>query len=148
MRDVDPGSVNSLICEPVVLKVKFTERTWLQVDFVSPTNPNENTEIDCLSVAVLGPIPTANIIEVMHCTHGNRLGASSESIKTFADGKFLDGIQKLKEKLAKKRIDGWLLKKMGFLKQKVSVKLSGGEVPELTSDDHLRKLRQNQLEAQ
>lgn len=144
---MEPGNINSLICEPVVLKVKFTERLWLQTDFVQPTNPNEETDIDYLSVAVLGPVPTANIVEVMHCTHGRRLGCGTESIKTFADGKFLDNIQKLKETLTKKRLDGWLLKKIGLMKQSVSTKLAGGEVPELTSDDHLRKLRKNQLRA-
>ena len=45
MRDMEPGNINSLICEPVVLKVKFTERLWLQTDFVQPTNPNEETDI-------------------------------------------------------------------------------------------------------
>ena len=147
MRDMEPGNINSLICEPVVLKVKFTERTWLQVDFVKPTNPNEDSEIDCLSVAALGPISTANIVEVMHCTHGRRLGCGTETIKTFADGKFLESIQQLKETPTKKRFDGWLLKKIGLMKQSVSTKLAGGEVPELTSDDHLRKLRKNQLRA-
>ena len=147
MRDLDPNGVNSLTCEPVVLKVKFTERTWLQVDFVAPTNPNDNAPIECLSLAVLGPIPTANIVEVLHCTHGKRLGSGTESVRTFADGSFIESIQKLKEKLQAKRLDSWLLKKLGGMKQKVSVKLAGGEVPELTSDDHLRKLRQNQIEA-
>lgn len=147
MRDVDPDRVNSLVCEPVVLKIKFTERSWLQVDFVSPTNPNENSQIDCLSIAVLGPISSQNIVEVLHCTHGQRLGNPGERIKTFADGKFRESIQKLKEKLDKKRLDGWLLKKIGLMKQKVSVKLAGGEVPDLTNDDHLRKLRQNQIKA-
>lgn len=151
MRDMDPNSMNSLICEPVVLKVKFTERTWVQVDFVKPTNPNEvkesDSEMDCLSMAVLGPISSDNIIEVLHCTHGRRMEYGSFGIKTFADGTVLEGIQQLKETLAKKRLDAWMMKKIGLMKQTVSTKLSGGEVPELTSDDHLRKLRKNQLRA-
>jgi hypothetical protein len=34
IRDIKPDSINSLICEPVVLRVRFTARTWLQVDFL------------------------------------------------------------------------------------------------------------------
>lgn len=152
MRDINPDSVNSLVLEPVVLKVRFTARTWLQVDFFKIANPSDVPFADSkasayLSVAVLGPIVSSNIVDVLHCTHGRRLGCALESIQTFADGTFLESIRHLKEKLQKKRLDGWLLKKVGGMHQSMAVKLAGGEVPELTSDDHLRKLRQSQLRA-
>ncbi|MDZ4835898.1 MAG: hypothetical protein SGJ27_19135 [Candidatus Melainabacteria bacterium] len=140
MRDIGPHSFNSLICEPVVLKIKFNSRTWLQVDFLK-FKTGEDTALPTFEAAVLGPIACTNIVDVLHCTHGRRLGAG-DTRRTFEDGRFLTSIRHLKDKLAQKRIDGWVLQKLGLMKQNVEVRLSGGEVPELTPDDHLRKLRQ------
>ncbi|MBZ0189435.1 MAG: hypothetical protein K8F91_24530, partial [Candidatus Obscuribacterales bacterium] len=58
MRDINPNCVNSLVLEPVVLKVVFNTRTWLQVDFVKNGNSQENDAKSnpALTVAVLGPI--------------------------------------------------------------------------------------------
>lgn len=145
MRDIGPHTFNSLICEPVVLKVKFNSRTWLQVDFLK-YKTGEDTGLPSFEAAVLGPVSCTNITDVLHCTHGRRLGAG-DSNRTFEDGKFLTSIRHLKEKLTKNRMDTWVLKKLGFMRQTVEVRLSGGEVPELTSDDHLRKLRQSQARA-
>jgi len=145
LRDVKPGVVNSLICEPVVLKVKFNARTWLQVDFVQELLPFEDEDPSGLSLAVLGPVPSVSVIDVLHCTHGRRLGCASESIRTFEDGTFMESIHHLKEKLMQKRPDAWLLKKLGALTQTAAVRLSGGEVPEITLEDDLRRLRQLQL---
>ena len=145
MRDIGPHSFNSLISEPVVLKVKFNSRTWLQVDFLKLSKA-EDTTAQVFEAAVLGPISCTNVVDVLHCTHGRRLGGA-ESKRTFEDGTFLSSIRHLKEKLGANRMDSWLLKKLGFVRQTVEVRLSGGEVPELTSDDHLRKLRQSQVRA-
>ncbi len=140
LRDIGPDAFNSLICEPVVLKVKFTARTWLQADFLQ-------NEGDGLSVAVLGPVLVSNIVEVLHCNHGARgLAGGFERIRTFEDGEFLRNIRHLRESLQKKRVDMWLLRKLGFMADKVGVTLKGGEVPALTHDDQLRKLRQRSVE--
>lgn len=145
MRDIGPHSFNSLICEPVVLKVRFNTRTWLQVDFLN-TVSSEDTPIPVFTAAVLGPVTCTNIVDVLHCTHGRRLGGG-EPIRTFQDGTFIESIRHLKDKLAGNRLDAWLLKKLGLMRQTVEVRLAGGEVPELTSNDHLRKLRQSQVRA-
>jgi hypothetical protein len=118
----------------------------MQVDFVQELNPNEVDENSGISLAVLGPVQHTNIVDILHCTHGRRLG-HSESIRTFEDGTLLEGIRHLRDKLCQKRIDAYVLKKLGVLTQKVGVKLKGGEVPDLTFEDNLRRLRQSQVQA-
>ncbi|MBN8662748.1 MAG: hypothetical protein J0M35_20435 [Candidatus Obscuribacter phosphatis] len=139
MRDVKPDSVsfNSLSCEPVVLRLKFNERTWLQVDFV-----NNEQDSNGLVMAVLGPIHSSNVVEVLHCNHGTKRLAQGLSIRTFEDGEFARSIQRLRENFQKSRLDMWVLRKLGFVADKVGVTLKGGEVPALTHSDQLRKLRQ------
>jgi hypothetical protein len=141
MRDISPSSVNSLICEPVVLKVRFNARTWVQVDFIQEISTIESEDDGGLSLAVLGPISCSFLVDVLHCMHGRRLGCS-ESTRTFEDGTFLVSIYQLREKLRKKRPDAWMLKQLGTFSQAMSVKLAGGGVPELTLEDCLRRLRQ------
>ena len=53
MRDIGPDAFNSLICEPIVLKVKFTARTWLQVDFIQVLSTSAENDSPTYSVAVL-----------------------------------------------------------------------------------------------
>ncbi len=144
-----PGHVNSLSSEPVVMKVKFNARTWVQVDFIQPIPTlDETVKEKRLTLAVLGPVTCNNIVDILHCTHGRRLGVSIESIKTFADGSFLESIRHLKEKLTQKRVDSWVLKKLGVMEQELMVALSGGKpVPELSPDDHIRKLKQSNVKA-
>lgn len=137
IRDIKPETINSLSTEPVVLRLKFTERSWVQVDFVN-TEPDSNG----LSIAVLGPIHISNVIEVLHCTHGTKRLSQGISIRTFEDGDFAKSIQRLRENLQKSRLDVWVLRKLGFVADKVGVTLKGGEVPSLTHNDQLRKLRQ------
>lgn len=141
MRDIGPHSFNSLICEPVVLKVRFNARTWLQVDFVK-LHSGEDGTASGLECAVLGPVTCTSIVDVLHCTHGRRLGGGDRQ-RTFEDGTFMSSIRHLRDKLTKNRVDSWIMKKLGFMKQTVEVRLTGGEMPELTSDDQLRKLRQS-----
>jgi len=148
MRDIGRGPANSLICEPVVLKVRFNARTWLQVDFVQNLNPGDEDPPQGLCVAVLGPVLFSNIVDVLHCTHGRRLGQVTEPVRTFDDdGKFLASIRTLRDKLMQKRPDAWLLRHMGQLTRTVGCRLSGGEVPEVTLDDEIRRLRQAQVRA-
>lgn len=146
LRDFQPGHINSLTCEPVVLKVRFNARTWMQIDFIQDLNPADGDPLS-LSVAVLGPVPVANIVDILHCTHAGRKLGLGESTRSFEDGTLMDGIQHLKETLAKTRPDAWLLKKLGVFTQTVGVKLSGGEVPEVTGDDFIRRLKQTQVQA-
>jgi hypothetical protein len=140
LRDVGPNAANSLTCEPVVLKVKFNSRTWCQVDFIR--EGNSETEASHLTFAVLGPVSAQHIIDVLHCMHGRRLGSSSESIRTFEDGTLIAGIRSLRVKITRKRPDAWMLKRLHGIHQSVTVTLSGGEMPEITLADNLRRLRQ------
>ncbi len=140
LRDLTTGSINSLTCEPVVLKVRFTARTWMQVDFIQELNPGDQEETPSLSLAVLGPVQFANIVDILHCTHGRRLG-QSESIRSFEDGTLMQGIRHLREKLRQRRPDAWMLQKLGLLTQRMGVQMRGGEVPDITLADDLRRLR-------
>lgn len=147
MRDISPGTINSLICEPVVLKVRFNSRTWMQVDFLQEIGTGEDEEPQAWSVAVLGPVPFTSIVDILHCSHGRRLSGGAESVRSFEDGTLMEGIRNLKEKLCRRRPDAWMLRKVGIFTQTVGVKLSGGEMPELTFEDNLRRLRQSQVRA-
>ncbi len=130
------------------MKVKFNARTWVQVDFIQPVPQMDDTvKEERLTLAVLGPVASSNIIDVLHCTHGRRLGVSIESIKTFADGSFLESIRHLKEKLQQKRVDAWVLKKLGLMEQEIMLALGGSNVRDLTADDHIRKLKQSNMKA-
>lgn len=142
LRDLKVDSVNSLTVEPVVLRVKFTSRTWLQVDFTQ-----KDLEGLGLTLAVLGHVPVANVVEVLHCNHGNkRLAGGTCGLKTF-DGDFLNDIRHLRETLQQKRMDMWLLKKLGLVADKVGVTLKGGEVPDITHMDQIKKLRRSKAGA-
>lgn len=141
-RDLNPNNLNSLTCEPVVLKVRFTARTWLQVDFIEDIAMPENGDSRALSLAVLGSVSSCLITDVMHCMHGKRLNCAGESIRIFADGTLLSSIQHLRAKLRQKRPEAWVLKNLALFGQSVEVRLAGKELPELTLEDSLRKLRQ------
>jgi hypothetical protein len=146
LRDIQPGQVNSLTSEPVVLKVVFNARTWMQVDFIQELNPGDDDRLS-LSVAALGPISVASIVDIMHCTHGTRRLGAGESVRSFEDGSLIAGIHHLKDKFTERRPDAWILKKLGIFTQRVGVKMTGGEMPDLKDSDFLRKLKQTQAQA-
>lgn len=146
LRDIQPGHINSLTCEPVVLKVRFNARTWMQVDFIQELNPGDGDPLS-LSVAVLGPVSITSLVDILHCTHGTRRLGAGESVRSFEDGSLIAGIHQLKEKLTERRPDAWILKKLGIFTQRVGVRLAGGEVPDLTETDFLRRLKQSQAQA-
>lgn len=139
MRDMTNHNINSLICEPVVLKVRFNKRNWLQVDFWQPVNPGNTDEKGNLSLAVLGPISTDFIVSILYCGHGRKLHSGFGSLKTRT---LVAELQQLREKLIKRRADAWVLKQLGGFSQTVSSKLSGGIVPDLTLVDSVKRLRQ------
>ena len=139
MRDMANQSVNSLICEPVVLKVRFNKRSWLQVDLCQPVNPGNADEKSNLSLAVLGPIATEFIVNVLHCSHGRRFSSGLDALKTRA---IVLQLQKLREKLSKRRADAWVLKQLGSLSRTMNSRLAGGVVPDLTLVDNVKRLRQ------
>lgn len=118
----------------------------MQVDFVQELNPGDGDPLS-LSMAVLGPVPVASIVDILHCTHGARRLGAGESVRSFEDGTLTSGIQHLKEKLTARRPDAWLLKKLGIFTQTVGTKLTGGECPDLTDSDYLRRLKQTQVQA-
>jgi len=142
LRDMANCSVNSLIGEPVVLKVRFNKRIWLQVDFWQAVNPGNLDEKGNLSLAVLGPISTDFIADVLFCCHGRRLRSGSGTINYLNDQALFNSIQLLREKLIQRRPDTWALRHLGVFSQNVSTRLTGGMVPELTCADNLRRLRQ------
>lgn len=139
LRDVVYGQINSLILEPVVLKIKFTVRTWMQVDFLQELNPGEHDK--ALSLAVLGPVPAANIIDVLYCAHGKNLAKAGLANRSFEDGTLMEGIRHLRASLARSRPDIWMLRSLGLLTQRAGVQFTGGEMPELTCADNLRRLK-------
>jgi len=140
LRDVIPGAANSLTCEPVVLKVKFNSRTWLQVDLIE-TMPGDD-DGPHLTLAVIGPVSSSAVMDVLHCLHGRRLGSNAESVRSFEDGTLLLGIRQLRTNLVRRRVDIWVMGRLGSFTQSVTVTLSGGEVPEITLEDRLRRLKQ------
>ena len=143
LRDIGPGSANSLTSEAVVVKVRFTARTWMQADFVQemPAGPSEErTE---LSVAVLGPIPCPYIVEVLHCSHEGRLASNtplSTPVRTFADGSLRQGIRRLRLKTDHFRLDAYLLLRFGILWRKLMAFAVGKKPLEVTAGDELRRL--------
>lgn len=139
MRDMASHSINSLICEPVVLKVRFNTRTWMQVDFCQPANPANAEDKGNLSLAVLGPISTDFIVNILYCGHGRRLHSGFDALKT---RNLVVELQQLREKLIKRRADAWVLKQLGGFSRTVSSKMAGGVVPDLTLIDSVKRLRQ------
>ncbi len=144
LRDMSNYSPNSLICEPVVLKVCFNKRTWLQVDFWQADNPGSLEDKSNLTLAVLGPISADLIVDVLHCNHGRRL--NSGGINSLTNDALFKSLQRLREKLTKRRADAWVLRQLGSLVQNVSVRIAGGAVPDLTLEDSLRRLRQTSVQ--
>ena len=140
LRDMANFSANSLICEPVVLKIRFNKRTWLQVDFWQLDNPGATEENDNLSLAILGPISADLITDILYCNHGRRL--SSGIAGSLANEALFENIQRLREKLNQRRADSWVLRQLGNLSQTLAVTISGGNVPDLTFADTVRRLRQ------
>ena len=140
MRDTARYNSNSLICEPVVLKVRFNKRLWLQVDFWQSDSLNNIDDKGNLLLAVLGPISADLITDIMYCNHGRRLKAGRGSQLT--NEALFKNLQRLRQKLNKRRADTWILKRLSVLSQNITVQLTGGKVPELTFADNLRRLRQ------
>ena len=142
-RDIGPGVANSLTAEAVVIKVRFTARTWMQADFVQemPSGPSE--ELTELSVAVLGPIPCSHIIEVFHCSHEGRLASNTpltSPVRTFADGSLRQGIRRLRCKTGHFRLDAYLLLYLGIWWRKLMTCTLGKKPLEVTASDELRRL--------
>jgi len=140
LRDVAPGAANSLTCEPVVLRVRFNSRTWLQVDFIQNVPNDEGGEH--LTLAVLGPVSSSAVVDVLHCMHGRRLDSNADAVRSFEDGTLLVGIQQLRTTLMRKRMDTWVMHRLNGFTRSVQVSLAGGEMPDLTCEDNLRRLRQ------
>lgn len=142
LRDIRQGASNSLSCEPVVLKVRFNARYWIQVDFLKETHRAGTGRQPVLSAAVLGPIPFGNIAAVLHCQHGRSNSSDSQKIRTFTDGRLMAGIRKLRCEANKKRLDAWLIKQAEQCGRNVNLWLGLEVAPELTSADELNRLAQ------
>lgn len=134
LRDIGPYAANSLIAEPVVLKVRFSPRTWLQVDFIQPNEPCPDDSL--LSIAVLGPVSSANIEAVLNCCHNQRRA----TVRSFADGSLHQGIKRLKAGAVGFRLDAWALSKLESCARAFNVWLSGKPQVEVTHADRLHRL--------
>jgi hypothetical protein len=139
LRDIKLGAANSLSCEPVVLKVRFNARAWIQVDFLKEILSFGKP---ALLAFVLGPIPSVNIAAVLHCAHGRNTALESQKIRTFADGRLMDGIRKLRLEADKKRLDAWLLAQAQQCGRNINSWLGIEVSPELTAADELHRLAQ------
>lgn len=141
LRDIGPRAANSLTSEPVVLKVRFNERTWVQADFVQEISFTRDaaTQPPLLSVAVLGPISISHISQVLHCFHGCH--GQKKSIRSFADGTLQSGIRRLKDKTGHWRFDAWLLQKLGSWTQEFTTWITGRQPTEVSTSDELRRLQ-------
>lgn len=137
LRDLGQGSINSLISEPVVLKVKFNSRIWLQVDFATALPLVQPRQTQGLSIAVLGPISSALVEDVLNCGHGCR---GKQTVRTFDDGRFLQGIQRLREKASHPRLDAWLLRKLEGWTRAFAEWFHGGPLGEPIYSQQLRRL--------
>ena len=142
LRDIRTGAYNSLTCEPVVLKVRFNARLWLQVDFVQEQRPAAASRPAQLTIALLGPIPFAYIEAVLHCSHGRRNSHDSEPVRSFADGKLMAGIRRLREKTGKWRLDAWLLKHLQAGRERLGTILRKHPSTEVTPENELVRLAQ------
>lgn len=155
LRDIRAGASNSLTCEPVVLKVRFNARTWIQVDFVyeaSKRGAMGAGSLNCedeghgttspLLAAVLGPIPFSNIVAVLHCSHGRRNEQDGQPVRTFSDGTLMEGIRRLRRKTSHWRLDSWLLKHLQQYCHRLNVLLHGKSATEVTTADELNRLSQ------
>jgi len=142
LRDIRGGAANSLIGEPVVLKVAFTPRTWIQVDFIQETQPGTAAGRRGLCAAVLGPVPLTNIVEVLHCSHGRRGSGDARSVRTFADQSFQSGIRRLRRKSDQWRLDAWLRGKLSTVLERAGRWLGIRRPPEITTYDVLYRLSQ------
>jgi hypothetical protein len=134
-------SANSLISEPVVLKVKFNERTWLQVDFIKesaggPAPSPGPQQAARLTFAVLGPINCSSIVAVEGCTHGAQ---AQRSVRSFADGTLCRGIKRLRSTCSPDRLDACLLKKLCGYWRDFSMRIRGTPV-EVSESDQIRRL--------
>lgn len=136
MRDIGMGSSNSLTAEPVVLKVKFTPRLWLQADFVHDLpDSNEHAE-----VAVLGPVPSMYIEEVLHCHHERAMSDRTVHVRSFADGSLKAGTQRMRAKTQHWRLDAFLLLNIGTFLRRAAIWLNGKQPLELSNTDEVRRL--------
>ncbi|MBI4532866.1 MAG: hypothetical protein HY711_02875 [Candidatus Melainabacteria bacterium] len=142
LRDMGVGAANSLISEPIVLKVRFTKRTWMQADFIAAEPMQTCGNRLELSVAVLGPIPSHYIVQVFHCTHGHRTVVRDLPVRSFADGTLRQGISRLRHRTSHFRLDTYLLARVGKLVGSLGCLLSGKHTPEATTQDELYRLCQ------
>ncbi len=142
LRDARTGATNSLICEPVVLKVRFNERSWIQVDFVTRQRPAAGGRPEELSIAVLGPIPSIAIVAITHCLHARSNMGKCKPVRSFADGTLTAGTRRLRQKADLWRLDAWLLERLQHSTYQMSLLLSGHRTVALTATDELHRLSQ------
>lgn len=137
LRDTGSGAGNSLVGEPVVLKVGFNERLWMQADFVQASTGGSSDEPE-VTIAVLGPVPSSAIAAVSHCHHVRAEGLTGR--RSFADGSLRSGTVRLRRKTARFRLDAFLLRGFCQLFRSGMLWLSGKRTPTLTVGDELRRL--------
>jgi len=128
------------VSEPVVIKVRFDARTWIQADFVRFEEPIDGGDRTVVCVAVVGPVNLKCIEAVLYCSHGNRYHRQCQPVRTFADAKLIAGIKKMRNDASRFRADAWALSQMCLIRQDLHNRLAAGGALEVTAADELRRL--------
>ncbi len=131
LRDQQFGYRNNLSHEAILLKVKFDQRNWADIDFVFNLNPDQPIGCD-LSIAVNQPIDADRIVQVLHCDHSLEFLSDDRSSRTSQDDCLKQGIKVLRGKTPRNP-ETWAARGLERLNQ--------AHAPELSLDDELRRLR-------
>ncbi len=126
---------NSMMLEPVVLKVRFGLLLWNQVDFVhllfqSPDETRAN-------IGVNGKIASSSIEAVLFCKHNRKILDYNE----IDQSNYLNEIYKLRQLVTKKTKEEEILKVLYLLSQNISQKINRQQLPILKEVDHFQKLK-------
>ena len=126
---------NSLITEPVILKVKFSTQLWNQVEFVNVLfeSPDEIRA----DIGVIGNISSAYIESVLFCKHGRKLQeiAEIDHVSNFY------AINKLRKLIQQRSAEEMILKSLYGLSQNISQKFNSNQLPKLKIVDHFQCLK-------
>lgn len=141
LRDKRPPVQNSLVQEPVILKIRVDQTLWQKVDYIQKINQVSEGFTPAYTVAMAEAIDISAIFDVLFCNHGCQLIAAEQGVRSFDDGKLLAGIRRLRSDDMQQSPTVQAVRKVISAKQTVYDKISGVQSIELTYEDELRRLR-------
>jgi hypothetical protein len=144
LRDKKPPIQNSLVQEPVIIKIKVDRALWQTVDYIQKINQVSPGFTPAYTVAFAEPIKIESIFDILYCNHACQLIAAEQGVRSFDDGKLLAGIRRLRADDMQQSNTVQAMRKVISAKQAVYEKISGVQSIELTHDDELRRLRSQQ----